>query len=130
VNDDYKPVEQFIRYTLGCTCPDEVFKQIRVQSAPAPSGSIIKIHVGNRLLVYIWILDDLNQILRHLSAILKSGKNERDRMDFNRFRLVVGFTVGEERSRQTESAFSSCTETDDKMHLHIMHRKYIPRFEL
>jgi hypothetical protein len=129
VNDDQITIQNFIRHTLGCTCPADVLEQIKVQSNPSLShlpGAFTEIHVGGRLLVYLWIPGSGGSIPDHLSVIIESGQKARDRMAYNRFRLVVGTISEDEMKDNFVSIFNSFIGTDDKSHLHIVHPEDIP----
>ncbi len=45
-------IKHFVRDTLGCTCPEAVFKEIEFQKETGELWER-KIHVGGRLLIYI-----------------------------------------------------------------------------
>ena len=48
-------VETFVRGTLGCGCPDEVFQQVEESALAAPEAPAAwRIAIGGRLLVYLW----------------------------------------------------------------------------
>lgn len=48
-------IEQFVRGTLRCHCPDEVFRSISVEtSSPAVTGAgELRLSIGERLLIYV-----------------------------------------------------------------------------
>ena len=49
------PIEHFVRATLGCQCPDEVFRSIAIDQLRTADGAIgyTRLLVGNRLLIYV-----------------------------------------------------------------------------
>ena len=120
-NFDRRPVMDFIRNTLGCGCPDEVFKKIEIGEIKAPEGIVRlrRINIGNALLVYIvWPLheDDYESGIRHTTV---AGRTERDSDGFNRFRLVV--VASDSLSTDSVSAvFALGAGKDEKMHLHFV----------
>jgi hypothetical protein len=63
MKEDHADISQavnFVKNTLGCNCPDEVFKQVKVCFGVRPSAGITLerwINVGGRLLVYIFNAD-------------------------------------------------------------------------
>jgi hypothetical protein len=44
-------IKHFVRDTLGCTCPDDVFDKIELQEAN--NNQVKKINIGDKLLIYI-----------------------------------------------------------------------------
>jgi hypothetical protein len=117
-------IVRFVRQTLGCRCPDEVFNQIECQSGGQFAGKAPyskRILVGRRLLIYIWETNDPAVFEAELPALVAAGKNERDRYGFNRFRAVI---VTEDVARITPYAqriFRDSRDRDDRVHLHIVH---------
>jgi hypothetical protein len=92
--------ELFIRDTLGCECPPELFQDLgdEVELSDGPlygafshaDKSLLPLmdrvfSVGGRLLVVMTRSLERETVLRFLEA----GKGVRDQMGFNRFRLVV-----------------------------------------
>ena len=123
MNTEKKEIRRFIRHTLGCTCPDEVFEHIDIESMSQIdhiSGDFTRLVMGNRLLVYIWKLEEIDLLLKQFSSIFQTGKNERDQKNLNRFRLVIGTPWLEEAKQILEQAVASHDYTDDKSHLHIL----------
>jgi hypothetical protein len=54
-------IKTFVRQTLGCACPEEVFKRIDCQSDIKLNDNILlssKINVGNKLLIYVVEIND------------------------------------------------------------------------
>ena len=49
------PIERFVRETLGCNCPAEVFARIEDDSLPSTNSGppIRRIAIGSRLLIYL-----------------------------------------------------------------------------
>ena len=118
----------FVKQTLGCNCPEEVFSTLNCQSHVPCSGSVLdlKINVGNRLLIYVVTVNDPDSLVRILPALVTAGKKERDGAGFNRFRLVLAAddisTIGKEAGK----IFSSLNK-DEKVHLHTLPGKSIPQ---
>ena len=47
-------VHEFARDSLGCTCPEEVFQQVRVLQGPnVPGSADLAVIVGERLLILL-----------------------------------------------------------------------------
>jgi len=118
-------LRSFIRHTLGCSCPGEVFEHmIRQYDVELENGISInaKINVGNRLLIYVVEVDDPGLVERDLHAMISAGKNERDREGFNRFRLVLATERKREISDIGNRAFEALPDRDEKVHLHIIEK--------
>jgi hypothetical protein len=117
-------VETFIRQTLGCNCPDDVFKTILSEyfSHPQfPGESLQRIVVGNRLLIYIIRLpSDSTDRDNLLSTLAVSGKQEREANSYNRIRLVMLSDNPAVDTPPTQLFFSTLTCIDDRMHVHVI----------
>lgn len=119
--EENKAIKEFVQKTLGCGCPEEVFKIIEYQDN-IPCGNLIirrRINVGNRLLIYIFDVTKNTVITEVLPFLLKSGKEQRDKNRFNRFRLVL--TV-EDIGNIEKTIFNLFNKinTDEKVHLHVI----------
>lgn len=116
-------IRQFVRHTLGCSCPDDVFEHIE-QGASHTSliGTPVtyRILVGNRLLVYLWEPDDINSLTRDLPVVVERGRRERDNRGYNRFRLVILTRWPEQWGKTAEDLFRTATGDDTRLHLHLV----------
>ncbi|MDJ0893015.1 MAG: hypothetical protein QNK18_17710 [Gammaproteobacteria bacterium] len=122
-------VQGFIRGTLGCTCPDDVFANI-ASARDVAIGSVIlnrRIDVGRRLLVYLLESDDPDLLSRQMPELIDHGTAERNREGFNRFRLVVASRNTECMSRPAQQAFDETERSDERIHLHVVDRSTIAR---
>ena len=119
-------IERFVRETLGCACPDEVFRSIDVRTK-ARLNSCLSLHaavtIGNRLLVYVADAGTAGCVEEHLPVLTAAGKKERDERGLNRFRLVLVADRPEEVRLAAEQRFAEIRGTDEKLHLHIISRK-------
>ncbi|HET6497019.1 MAG TPA: hypothetical protein VFH61_16825 [Thermoleophilia bacterium] len=114
-------VRSFVRDVLGCTCPDDVFEDVRI-GLPAlfDTHSVeggLEILVGRRLLIAIVPLAGIGNVVDDVQAILAGGRRVRDSREFNRYRLVL---VG-----SLDSATRGRLETlsgmfDERVHLHLV----------
>ena len=123
MNTEKKEIRRFIRHTLGCTCPEEVFEHIDIESIPkiGPiSGDFTRLVMGNRLLVYLWKLEEIDLLPEQFFSIFKAGQSERDQKHLNRFRLVIGTPLVEETKNILEPTVAFHDDTDDKSHYHIL----------
>ena len=122
-----KEIKVFIRETLGCGCPEEVFQYMDYQSN-IMSGDVLlraRINVGNRLLIYVVDVEKRESIRNILSRLIDIGKKERDDLGFNRFRLVLASDNMNEIRRTSEDLFRDSVK-DEKVHLHIVQKAVIP----
>lgn len=115
-------IEHFVRTTLGCGCPDEVFRSIAISRLPPAAGRppIVQLLVGSRLLIHIVspsTRDPANGWIEQLSA---NGRAARDRHGYNRFRLVVATAAPPASTRELASRFARAVTGDDKAHLHFV----------
>ena len=89
---DPSGARRFVKETLGCRCPDDVFNRIEQEevhsSGPGMPGRT-RLLIGRRLLIYIWKVDETQILERYLPGIVHSGMRERDMQGYNRFRLVL-----------------------------------------
>jgi hypothetical protein len=117
-------VADFVRDGLGCGCPDDCLRSIRVSSdAVAGSGAPFKrAVVGDRLLIYV--LDRT----RHgaLSELARVGLTERNERHYNRFRLIMQGPVEEADAAAAQGRFASVAGTDAKAHLHFIEARALP----
>jgi hypothetical protein len=129
VNSGKESIKTFVRQTLGCTCPEEVFAYINCQSNIKMNDIILdsKINIGNRLLIYIAEVDNQDTAKNNLPLLIDAGKKERDSLKFNRFRLVLATDKLNEVKETAESIFETISK-DDKVHLHIVPKDDIPIF--
>ena len=130
MNYDKESIKTFVQQTLGCGCPEEVFKLIDCQFNIKLNNEAIlrnKINIGNRLLIYILEVNNTGPIKNILPFLVTSGKTERDNLKFNRFRLVLITDRVEEIKRTAESIFGAINK-DEKVHLHIVDKDKVPVF--
>ena len=116
-------VERFVKGTLGCECPGEVFEDTEVLGKIVLGGGLTidaVITVGNRLLIYILKARPSPTLSTDTARLLKTGRIERDIRKLNRFRLVLYAPDPGPVREEAEKAYGSCTEVDDKIHLHVI----------
>lgn len=124
MNNQYtdKSITDFVRGTLGCGCPDDVFKKIEVsrERTVKQLSEITRINIGDTLLVYIVndsLMDNYESITR---ALVSAGKGDRDRFGFNRFRLVLSGDDRLDLQNKIKNVFLSLIGGDEKLHLHFV----------
>jgi hypothetical protein len=129
VDYDRDIIKTFVQKTLGCGCPEEVFKYIDCQFNIKIDDIVLssKINIGNRLLIYVVNVNDQKSLKNILSFLINTGKNERDNLNFNRFRLVLMTDKLSEIKETAETIFRTISE-DEKVHLHVIDKKKVPIF--
>lgn len=120
-------ITRFVRETLGCNCPDEVFQSIETERKTnnAESVSWLRIDVGNTLLVYISAdqEDKINQT--QMLQMLAVGRSDRDRNRYNRFRLVLSSMTSPEQEQQLTKVFEQEVGSDEKLHIHWLDKSQL-----
>ncbi len=117
-------LEHFVRHTLGCRCPDEVFRRIEDdrQASAGPIPLSHRIDVGRRLLVYVLRSDDAQWLRANLATVFEHGGQERDREGFNRLRVVIATSDPDAVTTGTSGLFDALEARDDRMHLHVVRK--------
>ena len=77
---------RFVRETLGCGCPDEVFDRIVIDTSKHGEAGL---DVGGRLLVRVLAEKNVDRLVETFPDTVERLRNERDRRGFHRVRLVV-----------------------------------------
>jgi hypothetical protein len=112
---------KFVRHTLGCKCPDEIFDRIECRDRDSGADPYTRsITLGGRLLVYIWETNDPSLVEAGLPAMLLCGKNERDRLGLNRFRAVIATDDVDHIGSIAQRLFRDFSDKDEKVHLHVV----------
>lgn len=127
---DLEALEQFIRRTLGCRCPDEVFSSISIRSLSGPDGGspCARLEVGNRLLVYVVAAGNASDLPVLVARLTAAGLEDRDALGLNRLRLVLHSTGGNpDEHRSAEEAFAQASRGDDRAHLHWVSSDALPQ---
>jgi len=120
-------IKSFVQKTLGCGCPEEVFRHIEYRTAIPLEKHLLagKINIGNRLLVYIAEIKREEELSDLLPFLVKQGMAERERLQFNRFRLVIA-SEGNGNVEQYANTLFGNVEKDDRIHLHVIRKSEIP----
>jgi hypothetical protein len=122
---DHPAIKSFIQNTLGCECPEEVFRSVDCRSGVRLKGDAVvsnALIVGDRLLIYV--VDSADDALdgERLALYVAEGGKKRDGRGLNRFRLVI--VANTEAARQRlQKAFESLKNRDDKVHMHVISRE-------
>jgi len=121
-------IERFVKGTLGCSCPAEVFRQVELETATEPRGTglMTRLVIGRKLLVYLAVPSASTQFPKQLVDLARHGRRERDERSLNRFRLVLvsyGCAATEKRVRE---AMDAMLEGDDRAQVHVVPRTDVP----
>ena len=119
-------VEPFARHVLGCTCPDEVFSQIRSSVEWLGEVPYQRIEIGGRLLIYLVVGESEQTLVDVLPELMRRGLEERNLGDLNRLRMVMIASQGGKLYQQLVSQFNQHKAGDLKVHLHLFDE--LPRF--
>jgi hypothetical protein len=126
-SDRLQSWQRFVRDTLGCGCPDEVLSKIECrQGLAGPSYPYNRLDVGGRLLVLIVCDPQSGSVRKIVRELVNLGLEERDRLAFNRLRLVLASTNPGAISGAAEAAFAACNLPDDRVHLHTLSSGELP----
>jgi hypothetical protein len=122
------PIEHFVRGTLGCQCPDEVFQSISIDRVGAAddAASCTRLVVGNRLLIYILDAATVGVADGALADLVARGCRERDARGYNRFRLVIACDEPASEKTTVQHAFDEACGNDERAHLHCLPRTLLP----
>jgi hypothetical protein len=124
-------IEQFVRGTLGCGCPDEVFRTVSVNHVPtaASRGPFTELELGSRLLIRVVGMPDDPSAAGWLEELASDGRAARDRHGLHRFRLVLAARAGGATTvcqGALATRFARATAGDDRAHLHVLEQGQIP----
>jgi hypothetical protein len=125
---DNQAIKQFVRNTLGCSCPEQVFEYIDCRKAVNIDDNIVldyEINIGNRLLIFVAGVGGLDSLGSVLPKLVHGGLNKRDQRSFNRFRLVLLTAAPDDIEQPAEKIFSSLI-ADEKAHLHVINKDAFP----
>jgi hypothetical protein len=119
-------IERFVRCELGCTCPDEVFANIRLLDSADILQSAHQVYdIGGRLLVVVLLPENWHEIQAEFGRLVDSARKYRDRHDYHRLRLVIA-TSDNKAAKNLQKKFDSLSNTDEKIHLHVIEPAVLP----
>jgi hypothetical protein len=128
--EDMQALKSFVQEGLGCGCPEEVFSKIEIEKNPVAFQGLpidCLVRIGDRLLVGICLLGPLNGKLGDdIVQALTVGKQLRDGIGFNRFRLVFTSEEADSIAPLFQEQFDSISGLDDRVHLHVVRPSVIP----
>jgi len=125
---DHGDIERFVRGTLGCGCPDEVFRTVSLSRLPAVPGrpAVLQLLIGSRLLIHVAAAPAEPSAAGWLEQLAANGRAARDRHGYNRFRLVVVGVVTTAPAAELEARFARALARDERAHLHLLDAAQLP----
>ena len=120
-------IEQFVRGTLGCSCPAGVFDSIELRQLPGTTAAqpVVQLLVGERLLIWC-VRPPQEAATRWMEPLAVAGQAIRDRGGYNRFRLVVVGRRGTVLPLELPARFAAAVTGDDHAHLHMVTEDQLP----
>ena len=121
-------IERFVRGTLGCGCPDEVFQSVAISRLPPLAGRppILQLLVGSRLLIHVVAMSPDATTAGLIEQLVANGRAARDCHGYNRFRLVVASAEPLPSAREITERFARAVVGDDRVHLHLLPADQLP----
>jgi hypothetical protein len=119
-------IKRFVRESLGCTCPDEVFDTVKVienSDVFTPENTVYEI--GGRLLVAVFVAETCPSITADLGQLVDAGIGYRDQRGYNRFRLVIVLD-NDDATARLQKIFDALPARDEKTHLHVIKPEVLP----
>jgi len=120
-------IEQFVRGTLGCRCPEGVFDSIELRQLPTTAAAhpVVQLLIGERLLIQC-VRPPQEAATRWIEQLAVAGQAIRDRGGYNRFRLVVVGGHGTDLPLELPARFAAAVAGDDHAHLHLVTEDQLP----
>lgn len=121
-------IERFVRGTLGCQCPDGVFRSVAIDRLAPVAGRppVLQLIVGSRLLIHIVATPPDGLATGWIEQLAASGRATRDRHGYNRFRLVIASQDALALPRDIDTRFVRAVAGDDRAHLHLLAPGQLP----
>lgn len=125
---DRQSIEHFVRTTLGCHCPDEVFQSIVIERAPTARDALpcTRLVIGNRLLIYILETPSAEATAAAVSKLTTQGRTERNAKQYNRFRLIIVSAHPTQVLDDASTSFAGVVGNDQRAHLHVLATDQLP----
>jgi hypothetical protein len=117
-------IKAFVKGSLGCTCPDEVFNVVDdVGDIEIAQGLSLfhQITVGNRLLIYVYQADRIETLKEDVPILVRHGNEEKTLRGYNRFRLVI-LSDAIPAVRQIADPMFESANDQENTHLHVIDR--------
>jgi hypothetical protein len=125
---DTRAIEHFVRGTLGCKCPDAVFKTITISHDldPETATAYTRLLIGDRLVIYVLDAEHAKKLSTVMSTLMTRGVTERNAGGLNRFRLVLATAHPTQVLADAQSGFANAPDHDDHTHLHVIATDQLP----
>jgi hypothetical protein len=125
---DQGDIERFVRGTLGCGCPDEVFRTVSVSRLPAVRDRppVLQLLIGSRLLIHVAVAPADSSAADWLEQLATNGRSARDRHGYNRFRLVIATVAPGCTVAGLDARFARALARDERAHLHVLDAAQLP----
>jgi hydrogenase maturation factor len=116
-----RALKDFVKNELGCKCPDDVFKRMKVNEKIIMGNFQIdrRIIIGNKLLLYILFNDSVDVLIKNLPYIIEYGIGDREKHGFNRLRIVI-LKDNIEIQNSLTTLISKIERENQKAHVHVM----------
>ncbi|MBN2139869.1 MAG: hypothetical protein PHV85_02815 [Desulfovibrionaceae bacterium] len=125
----YSETIRFAREVLGCGCPEEVFGRVECVfegRLGEPEPRLRRITIGDRLLIHVRQVEGPIQAAALIPDMVRQGLAERNAKGLNRFRAVLLADIEPEAvMAAAQQAFEALSETDDKVHVHVLPSKAV-----
>jgi len=125
---DRQAIEHFVRTTLGCKCPVEVFQSIEIERAHTPGAALphTRLVIGDRLLIYVVEAQPAKATAAAVSALATQGRAERDAKRYSRYRLVIASDHPTQFLTDAGTSFANAAGADNRAHLHVLATDQLP----
>jgi hypothetical protein len=122
-------IERFVRVTLGCQCPDHVFRSVVLEHSgkEADDTAHLRLTIGDRLLIYVLDPGDAGVAAGVVARLARAGLTERDARGLNRFRLVIAAPRPGHATGEARQEFAGVVGQDARAHLHVIAARELPR---
>jgi hypothetical protein len=115
-------LQRFVRGTLGCKCPDDVFQSVAIDYHEDHTRLVI----GNRLLIYVTQVETEPLPGKAVSRLVERGLADRNSQRLNRLRLVIAHTQPPLDHADAKAAFNEVVGDDDRAYLHFIATEQLP----
>ena len=121
-------IKSFVKDTLGCGCPEEVFRHIEhAENNPIQENLRVahRIDVCGRLLIYVYNVERSTDILEDMTKLIRHGQRAKKTDGYNRFRLVLVSDDKEGVAGIATKVFDKL-EKEENIHLHVIDEGEFP----
>jgi len=121
-------IKSFVRDTLGCTCPEDVFRHIEhAENIPIQENLKVahRMDVGGRLLIYVYKMERLTDVSEDIPELIQHGQRAKENGGYNRFRLVLVSDDKEGVAGVATKVFDTL-EKEENIHLHVIGEEEFP----